>query len=338
MAKLIININNIIQNYHIVRKICRVNHLELVVVTKCCCGDHHIIRHLIDAGVEIIAEAQYKNYQDIEKKSRKMVLHSSLSALENHFTCDFIFISDPDILKKYSKTPLSRKSQVIIPVEMGDAREGVFPEILVSFFHKTLSENVKIAGFSANFGCYQATEPKIDWLNNFIQCVEDVEYRFHYKSHLLSVGGTSIWNLVYTRLLPKRINQLRIGEGIFLGYDPAFKRAINGLSQETFTLKGEIIEIKDHKGQNNGFKRLAIIDFGYASTLAKGLRSKHEGVEIIGSSQDISVIDISNISTSMSTGDYVEFYLSYESLVRAMMSPYVEKIYVDEINDDNLAR
>ncbi len=53
-----------------------------------------------------------------------------------------------------------------------------------------------------------------------------------------------------------------------------------------------------------------------------------EGVEIIGSSQDVTVIDITNASTSVSIGDHLEFSLRYESLVRAMISPYIEKVYV----------
>jgi predicted amino acid racemase len=331
MAKLIINLDKIIQNFRLVKKICQDNHIELVVVTKCCCGDNKIIQALIDAGADIIAESQSQNFSIIGKPIKKMLLHSSLSALENDFTCDFIFISELEILKKYSQSSLAKQAAVIIPLEMGDMRDGVLPEELVYFLNKALVENVQIAGFSANFGCFQAKEPKVDWFNNFIQCVEKVEYQCGFKPALLSIGGTSIWSLFYNNLLPKKINPLRIGEGIFFGYDPALKQEIPSLSQETFKLKGEILEIKnkkDHEGQDNEFRQRAIIDFGYASTLTNGLRSTQEGVEIIGSSQDITVIDITNANTSISIGDHLEFSLRYESLVRAMISPYIEKLYV----------
>jgi ornithine racemase len=329
MAKLIINLDKIIQNYCTVKQICQHNHLELVVVTKCC-GDNKIIQAIIDAGADIIAESQPKNFQGISKTVKKMLLHSSLSALDNHFSCDFIFISELEILKKYSQSPLSKQSQVIIPIEMGDMRDGVLPEELVDFVNKALVENVQIAGFSANF-CFQATEPKVDWFNNSVQCAEKVEYQCRFKPALLSIGGTSIWRRFYNRLLPQKITQLRLGEGIFLGYDPALKQEIPSLSQETFKLKGEILEIKekkDHEGKDNGFRQRAIIDFGYALTLTNGLRSTQKGIDIIGSSQDITVVDITEASTSFSIGDHIEFYLRYESLVRAMNSPYIEKVYV----------
>jgi ornithine racemase len=330
MAKLIINIDKIVQNFLTVNQICQDNHLELVVVTKCCSGDAKIIQPLIDAGVNIIAESQAQNLTKTGKPVKKMLLHASLSGLETDLNCDFIFISDLKILKKYSQSPLAKQSQVIIPLEIGDMREGVLPEELVDFVKKALVEKVQIAGFSANLGCFNATKPKLDWFNHFIQCVEKVEYLCGFKPALLSIGGTSIWSLFQYQPLPKKINQLRIGEGIFLGYDPALQQKIPNLSHETFKLKGEILEIKAQKNPHSQDKELqqhAIIDFGYASTLTSGLQSLEKGIEIIGSSQDVTVVDMTEASTSFSIGEHVEFLLTYESLVMAMISPYVEKVY-----------
>ncbi len=331
MAKIIINLDKIIQNFRIAQKICQDNHIELVVVTKGCGGDNKIIQAIIDAGADVIAEFKPQNFQGVRKKVKKMLLCSSLSGLENHLTCDFIFISELEILKKYSQHPLSKQSQVIIPLEMGDMRDGIPPEELVSFLNKALVENVQIAGFSASFGCFQSTELKVDWFDNFIQCVEKAEHQCRFKPAILSIGGTGIWNLFYKGFLPNKINQLRIGTGIFLGYDTISNQVISCFNQETFRLEGEILEIKDKKDHNypdKGLRKRAVIDFGYTSIFTNGFRSVQEGIEIISSSQDITVVDITEASTSFSIGDSIEFFLMYESLVRAMISPYLDKVYV----------
>jgi ornithine racemase len=330
MSLMKINLSEIIQNFLVVKEKCQENDIDLAVVTKCCCGDRNIIQPLIDAGVETIAEYHPEHFHGIEGEVQKMILHSSHSLLRGDFVCDFIFISELETLKKYSGSRLAKQSQVIIPVEMGDLRDGVPPEELADFLNSALNENIEISGFSANFGCFQATKPRVDWFNDFVQCAES-EYPRRFRPGLLSIGGTSVWSLFHNKLLPDKINQLRIGEGIFLGYDPALKREIPGLSRETFKLSGEIIEIKrkkGHRARHNGLRRQAVIDFGYSSIRGDGLRCAREGAEIIGSSQDVTVIDITHTNAPVSVGDHLDFYPGYESLVRAMISPYIEKEYI----------
>ena len=329
MARIRINLTKIVQNFHIVQKICQDNKIELAVVTKCCCGDQKIIQYLIEAGMEIIAESQPKNLQGIGSKVKKIMLHSSLSSLEKKFICDFIYIADQEILKKYCRSSLSKQSQVIIPIELGDMRDGILPNEIIPFLKEAaITKNVRIAGFSANFGCFKANEPTMNWFNSFIECVKEVEYQVGFKPILLSIGGTVILNLLRNDICPAEINQLRIGTGIFLGYDPTLEVEIPYLNQDTFILEGEILEINNNKN-NDFYQKRAIIDFGYASaSLAIGLRSVLQGVEIIGLSQDVTIVDITNTNVPLFIGDSIEFFLTYHPLIRAMISPYVDKVYV----------
>jgi predicted amino acid racemase len=78
MAKIKINLTKIAQNFHRVTQICQNNNIELVVVTKCCCGNKKIIQHLIDAGAKIIAEFQPRNFTGIAREVKKVILHSSV--------------------------------------------------------------------------------------------------------------------------------------------------------------------------------------------------------------------------------------------------------------------
>jgi predicted amino acid racemase len=331
MAKININLTKIAQNFQVVNQICQNNHLELVVVTKSCCGDKRIIQCLIDAGAKIIAEFQPQNFTGITREVEKIVLYSSLSLLEQDFSCDFIYITDLKILDKYSQLPLSKQSQVIIPIELGDMREGILPEDLIPFLKQAIAKkNVRIAGLSANFGCVEVVKPKIDYFNAFIDCIKEVEYQMGFEFAQVLIGGTSSWNLLCDRILPKKINRLRIGEGILLGYSSALQIEIPDLAQDTFILEGEILEISTKKKPS---QRRAIIDFGYTSTLAVGLRSKLPGIEMIASNQDITVIDITHANVPLATGDSIEFLLTYESLLRAMISPYIEKVYVYNTSD-----
>ncbi len=53
-----------------------------------------------------------------------------------------------------------------------------------------------------------------------------------------------------------------------------------------------------------------------------------KSIEVVGASQDLTVIDVTDSDSRLSVGDDVRFIMNYKSLAMAMICPYLEKQYV----------
>ncbi len=333
MAKIIINLNKIAHNLETASALCKKCGVELVVVTKCCGPDNVILKHIIEAGARSIAESRPCNYRGAGNNVKRILLLTPLSVLNEPLFCDFIYVTELKILEKLSESYLSRQCQVIIPVEMGEFREGVPPDQLIPFMKKALVlKNIKIAGFSANFGCFREFTPDFDTINSFVECIKQAAYELNFWPDIVAIGGSSVWSLLKNNNIPKEVRHVRLGEAIFLGNDPGLKIKINGFWHDAFILENEIIEIKDkNTGTGSEFEKVrkrAVLDIGYTSCQYTGLFPIQSGIEIIGSSQDYTVIDITDAEECLCIGDSVSFFMNYKTLSMAMINPYLEKKYI----------
>jgi len=142
-----------------------------------------------------------------------------------------------------------------------------------------------------------------------------------------------------------RINNLRLGESIYLGCETLYRKPIPGLFTDAFTLVAEVIESKikpsvpngevcqDAFGnipefQDRGQIRRAILGVGLQDVLVSGLTPGSD-IDILGMSSDHIIVDAKEID--LNVGNEVEFSLNYGALLSAMTSPYVMKRYVNDL-------
>jgi predicted amino acid racemase len=157
-----------------------------------------------------------------------------------------------------------------------------------------------------------------------------------------------------------RINDLRLGEAILLGCEPLYRRPIDGLYTDAFTLVGEVIERKvkptipsgalaqsafgertspvadrvfDPAASPAHFPRTiapqitvmqTILALGRQDIDSDGLLPP-TGMKILGASSDHLIVDSGHIR--LSVGAEVRFQLNYGALLRAMTSPFVAKVF-----------
>ena len=137
------------------------------------------------------------------------------------------------------------------------------------------------------------------------------------------------------------INDLRIGESIYLGCETLFREPIPELFTDAFTLFAEVIESRlkpsvpfGQSGQNaannpavhGSWKiRRVILAVGSQDVLVSGLTPRAE-IQILGASGDHTLVDPGEAVYMV--GDEAAFGLSYGALVAAMTSPYVEKVVI----------
>jgi predicted amino acid racemase len=168
----------------------------------------------------------------------------------------------------------------------------------------------------------------------------------------VSGGNSSAWKLLSEGSLPAGINQLRFGEGILLGQETIDMDHIDGTYRDAIILGAEIIEIKSkpvdsvscfgvqndnasdeqqlnarqtQQRQTGQLKKRAILAIGSQDISTGKLQALDSGIEILRRSSDHLVVGIDNANKFYSVGDRIDFVPSYEALLAAMTSPFVEK-------------
>jgi len=169
----------------------------------------------------------------------------------------------------------------------------------------------------------------------------EMEGKFSLKFEFVSGGNSANYGWFMKSQDVGRINDLRIGESIYLGCETLDRTPIPGLFTDAFTLMAEVIESKikpslpfGHRGQNafghipdfqdQGPIRRAILGIGLQDVLVSGLTPRLD-IDIIGMSSDHIIVDAKQ--TEQPVGNEVAFDFNYGALLSAMTSPYVFKKY-----------
>ena len=163
--------------------------------------------------------------------------------------------------------------------DLGDLREGFWDkDELVDVCQRVEQDlpHVHLAGIGVNLSCYGSTKPTPDKMNELVALARRVEARIGRSLEVVSGGATSSFTLVHWGTMPARINHLRIGEGILLGKDLQVDwgiRDMDYLRMDTFTLRAEVVEVKDKPTYPIG--ELAIDAFGRKPTYVdRGVRRR----------------------------------------------------------------
>lgn len=259
--------------------------------------------------------------------------------------------SEVAVLKALNRAALAQNKihKVILMVDLGDLREGFWNngELLdAALLIENQLKGLKLLGVGTNLGCYGSIAATPEKMTELIACAERIEGKIGRTLEIISGGATSSFPLVLNGTMPKRINNLRLGEGIILakdlselyGYDMTF------MNQDVFVLKAEIIELKEKPSYPVG--ELAYDAFGQVGTYVdKGIRKKallamgkvdvaypdllipiEKGIEILGASSDHLILDVDDSERTFKVGDTVAFYMNYATLVFATNSPNVKMV------------
>ncbi len=239
-----------------------------------------------------------------------------------------------------------KQHKVILMVDLGDLREGFWDEeelIKAAVYVENELDCVELSGIGTNLGCYGSINATPEKMEELISKAEKIEKAIGRKLDVISGGGTTSFPLVVEDKMPQRINHLRMGEGIALGKDLAdlWGLDMSFLNKDVFTLRAQIIEIKDkpsypvgeifvdcfgNKGVyvDRGIRRRAILGIGKVDfCLDSQLEPRLPGVEVLGSSSDHLIVDVQDCSRDLKVGDVLEFDLRYSTMVFLTGTRYV---------------
>lgn len=310
-------------------------------------------RQFAEAGVDYIASSRLEQIQgciDYGIKASYMLIRvPMLSEVEEAVRItDISLNSEVEVLKALNKAALKQRKvhKVIIMIDLGDLREGFWDkrELLdAALMVENECSGLYLAGVGTNLGCYGSILATPEKMNELIADAEMIEKAIGRKLDIISGGATTSFPMVLDGTMPERINNLRMGEGIILAKDLKDLRHLDMsfMYQNAFTLKAQIIEVKDKPSYPVG--QLSYDAFGNVGTYVdRGIRKKallglgkvdiaypdmiyprDKGIEVLGASSDHLILDIEDAEKKYKVGDIVEFDLCYATIVFATNSPNV---------------
>ena len=228
--------------------------------------------------------------------------------------------------------------------------------------------NIKLHGIGANLACQHGVAPDVTNMAVLSQLCDQTERAIGLPLTLVSGGNSANLNWVTGNQGVGRVNNLRIGEAILLGRETLDRTAFPGLRTEAFKVVGEVIEslrkpaepwgtrhattFEPRQGSNQRLDTLpnlqaraymgehvnpdpeastarlqsrVIVALGHQDTDPDGL-TPHGIFRIVGASSDHLILDTG--AHTLAIGTEVKFSPDYKALLRAMTSPFVEKVFV----------
>jgi predicted amino acid racemase len=337
-------------NARTIAGLCSDHGIEVTAVTKVTCGMPQVARALLRSGIRQLGESRLENIHRLRAggiSAPVMLLRiPPLSAAEEIVrTVDVSLNSELPVIRRLSEVALSLGTvhDVILMVDLGDLREGIWPQDLMSVVAEVRElEGVRIAGIGTNLTCYGGVIPSEKNLGQLVDYAKRIEDRFGFRIETISGGNSSTLELLAAGRVPKEINNLRIGEGILLGRETVDRRAWPGTSQKAFVLSAEIIEKKrkpsvpigeigqDAFGgkpvfEDRGEQLRGILNIGREDVDVDGLESADSRISVLGASSDHLIVDLSAVDEPPELGDRIRFIPNYSALLAFMTSGYVGK-------------
>jgi len=323
--------------------------IGIMGVTKVVCGDPGIANTLVNSGIETLADSRIQNIQRMRQagvQARFVLLRTpALSQVASVVKyADISLNSESSVLARLSAiaVEIGVTHRIILMVELGDLREGLMPaDLMASVELVNRRDGLVLAGIGTNLACFGGVKPDREKLAILSSLAGEIKDRFGIALEFVSGGNSANYDWFLSTEDTGNINNLRLGESIYLGCETLRRESVPGLFTDAFKLVAEVIESKVKPSRPYGdvgqdaFGNLpefpdrgpmsrAILGIGLQDVLVAGLTPGLD-VDILGASSDHVLVDAKEVD--LKVGDEVGFNLNYGALLRAMTSPYVLKSY-----------
>ncbi len=328
--------------------------VEIVGVTKVTCGTPEVARAMLAGGVSALGESRLENVarlRDAGVTAPVWLVRAPAPAQADHAVrlADVSCVSELAIARALDEAAdrAGRRHAIVAMVDIGDLREGMMPAEVPLFLEAVEAmDNLDLLGLGASLTCYGAIVPDERNLGLLAELAADAERALGRKL-LISGGSSTSIEPVLAGRAPAALDNLRLGEAIVLGVDPATRMPIPGLPlhRDALTLAAPVIEYKvkpskpigvsaqDAFGatpvfEDRGERHRAICAIGRQDAPAEGLTPLDPRVEVLGASSDHLVLDVEDVLEPPAIGDALEFAPGYSATLGLFTSPYVAKVFV----------
>ena len=343
--KVEINLEHLKENTELIVSMCEKFGVSVTGVIKGVTAIPECVETISKSGVKRIASSRIKQLEKLKDYGLpteliRIPMLSEVSEVVKY--ADYSVNSELAVIEALNEEAgkLGKVHKIILMADLGDLREGYWDKdelVSVAALIENDMENIEFAGVGTNLGCYgsvMATEEKLQELCDAALAIEEKIGR---ELEIVSGGATSSFIRIMDGKIPDKINDLRIGEALFLpiSLKNYYGFELAGAHPWVMTLQAEIVEIKEkpsypvgelgvdafghkpvYEDKGDRIKALAAVgkvDYGSIEEIV----SLEEGVEILGASSDHTILDITDAKRKLKIGDIVEFRLNYGAMVFA---------------------
>jgi len=343
------------ENARAILQICHSQDIQVACVGKVVCAHPEVMRTLEECGADMLADSRLENLAAIRRNGTSLPLMllripTPSRVKEVVEIADISLVSDTGTVRLLSEAALQirRTHQVILMVDLGDLREGIWPDRLIESLQTMINlPALEVIGLGTNLACYGGVIPDTHKMQQLIHLRDDAEKILGIQLPVLCGGNSANLPLLLAGGIPGQINLLRIGETILLGRNVLDRSAFPGTRQDTFRLVAEIIELERKpsipiglRGQDafggvpeftdRGERKRAICNIGRQDVVIDNLTPEDPGIIILGGSSDHLILDVEDAHQPLKTGAEVSFYPGYSALLAASTSRYVQKVVIKQ--------
>lgn len=345
--------DRITANARSVIQFCHDHGAQVACVTKVTCAHPAVVHALELGGADMIADSRIANLMTMANTGITLPLMllriPAPSRAADVVRCaDMTLNSSFETVQLLSEAAefLGMRHKVIVMVDVGDLREGVWPDRAIDVV-KDASRlpHIDVIGMGCNLACYGGVIPSIKNMKALIEIRDKCREATGLELNVLSGGNSANLPLLASGQMPKEINQFRIGESIVLGRNVIDRSPWPGTRQDTFRMVGEVVELErkpsmpiGEKGQDafggtptfvdRGIRKRAILNVGRQDVIVDGIEPEDPGIIVLGGSSDHLILDVEDAHKAVKLGDEVAFYPGYGALLALSTSPYVQKVVI----------
>lgn len=350
--KIIINLPAMKYNTRFLMDYFQKKGIEIAFVTKVYCADKKLAQVLSDCKVRWLADSRIENLASMkdllpEKMLLRIPMQSEIEQVVRY--ADLSLNSSIETIRLLSEESVrqGRVHKVILMLDMGDLREGVFEESeMFDIVAEILPlKGIELVGVGTNLTCYGGVIPSKENLSRLADIKHRMEEQFRIRLPIVSGGNSSSVDLLMKEEVAG-VNQLRLGEISVLGRETAYGRHVLELREDIFRLEAEIVEIYEKPSvpigevgmdafgnhptfEDHGIRKRAIIAIGRQDVSYDALRPTDRKLRFIGGSSDHTILDITDSESKYKVGDILTFELSYGAILSLMTSSYVHREYIE---------
>ncbi len=342
------------QNARAVLALCHQHNIQVAGVTKVACAHPAVVSALVHSGIDMLADSRLENLESIRKMGITLPLLLLRSPAPDQTEravafSDISLNSSFETLGLLSRAATAKRMthKVILMVDVGDLREGVWPDKLEDLISRTMRlNNLEILGIGCNLACYGGVIPTTEKMQMLIDLRDKVKHQTGLELRLISGGNSANLPLLASGGMPEEINHLRIGESIQLGRNVLDRSPFPGTRQDTYRIVVQVIELErkpsipvGDRGQDafggtpefvdRGWRKRAICNIGRQDVVIGNLEPVDPGIIILGGSSDHLILDVEDAVDEVKVGSEISFMPGYAALLAAATSLYVVKIVVE---------
>jgi predicted amino acid racemase len=365
MAELIIEAEKIRENIRTLSDYFEKQGIDWSLITKVFSGDKEFLRNILTSDVidkiNSVGDSRLtslKNLKEVNPDMRTIYIKPPAET----YAEDVVKYADISLNSSYSTIQSLNEAagkagkihQIIIMIELGELREGVNRDDVMTFYEKVFNlPYIDVIGIGSNLGCMYGIEPTYDKLLQLSIYKELISEKFRKKLKFVSGGSSITLPLIEQGSVPKDINHFRIGEAAFFGVSPLYNKQFKELNTDTFEFEANIIELEKKKivpegvlsdaniGHTADFDEhdadettvKAILDFGMLDVDKDDLEMLDPEVNFVGITSDMMVVDIGKNKTregfkKYRVGDKIKFKPNYMAVARLLNSKFIDKRFL----------